>query len=83
MEYLEGETLAARLTRRPLSFDEVLGIAIQIADALDAAHRNGVVHRDLKFANIMLTRCGAKLMDFGLAKPCAGKQNHADFDPIT
>lgn len=69
MEYLEGETLSARLARKPLSLDESLRIAIEIARALDAAHRHGVIHRDLKPSNIMLTKAGAKLMDFGLAKP--------------
>src|SRR5436305_3717232 len=69
MEYLEGETLASRLHRRGrLSMDEALRHAIDIADALDHAHRCGVVHRDLKPSNIMLTRSGAKLLDFGLAK---------------
>jgi Tol biopolymer transport system component len=69
MEYLEGETLAQRLARKPLSLDEALRIAIEVASALDAAHRHGVVHRDLKPGNIMLRKSGAKLMDFGLAKP--------------
>ena len=69
MEYLEGETLYARLARKPLTPDESLKIAIEIADALDKAHRSGIVHRDLKPGNVMLTKSGAKLMDFGLAKP--------------
>ncbi len=69
MEYLEGETLAARLSRGPLPLDEVRLYGAQIADALDRAHRHGVVHRDLKPANVMLTRTGAKLLDFGLARP--------------
>jgi Tol biopolymer transport system component/tRNA A-37 threonylcarbamoyl transferase component Bud32 len=69
MEYLEGETLADRLRRGPLPVEQALKIAIEIADALDKAHRRGIVHRDLKPGNIMLTKDGAKLMDFGLAKP--------------
>jgi len=68
MEYLEGETLANRLTKGPLPYDELLHIAIQISSALDSAHRQGLIHRDLKPGNIMLTKDGAKLMDFGLAK---------------
>ncbi len=68
MEHLEGETLADRLSRGPLPLDEALRYAMQIADALDKAHRRGITHRDLKPGNIMLTRTGAKLLDFGLAK---------------
>ncbi len=68
MEYLEGETLAARLLRGPLPRDEVLQRATEIASALDHAHRLGIVHRDLKPSNVMLTATGAKLLDFGLAK---------------
>jgi Tol biopolymer transport system component len=68
MEYLEGETLATRLERGPLALDQVLKYGIEIADALDKAHRQGVVHRDLKPGNVMLTALGAKLLDFGLAK---------------
>src|ERR1700675_1898350 len=68
MEYLEGETLAARLVKGPLPLDQVLKYAIEIVDALDKAHRNGITHRDLKPGNIMLTKSGTKLLDFGLAK---------------
>jgi serine/threonine protein kinase/Tol biopolymer transport system component len=68
LEYLEGKTLADHLKRGPLKFDDVLKIAIEIADALDKAHRAGIVHRDLKPANVMLTKSGVKLLDFGLAK---------------
>src|SRR3989475_2649121 len=68
LEYLEGETLAASLTKRPLPIDQVLRYAIEIASALDAAHRHGIVHRDLKPGNVILTKTGAKLLDFGLAK---------------
>jgi serine/threonine protein kinase/Tol biopolymer transport system component len=68
MEYLEGETLASRLLKGPLPLDQVLRYAIEIADALDKAHRKGITHRDIKPSNIMLTRNGAKLLDFGLAK---------------
>src|SRR6202790_2163709 len=69
MEFLEGETLAERLRKGPLPLPEILKIGIAVAEALAAAHRSGIVHRDLKPGNIMLTVGGAKLMDFGLAKP--------------
>ena len=72
MEFLEGDTLARRLERGPLPLSELLQLAIQIADGLAAAHTAGVVHRDLKPGNIMLTKSGAKLLDFGLAKARAG-----------
>ena len=72
MEHVEGETLADRLQRGTLPFEDALKTAIQIADALDKAHARGIVHRDLKPANIMLTKHGVKLMDFGLAKPLPG-----------
>ena len=69
MEYLEGETLQQRLLRGPLPLKHVLEYGIQIAEALDRAHQAGIAHRDLKPGNIMLTKSGAKLLDFGLAKP--------------
>ena len=68
MECVEGETMAKRLEKGPLPLEQVLKYGMQIADALDKAHRTGVVHRDLKPGNIMLTASGAKLLDFGLAK---------------
>jgi Tol biopolymer transport system component len=68
MELIEGETLADRLKRGPLSAAELLRFGTQIADALDRAHRAGIIHRDLKPGNVMLTRSGAKLMDFGLSR---------------
>src|ERR1700737_2969697 len=68
MQYLEGETLEARLKKGTLPLDQALQYAIQIAEALATAHKAGIVHRDLKPGNIMLTKAGAKLLDFGLAK---------------
>src|SRR5271154_1146021 len=68
MEYIEGETLEARIKKGPLPANEALKIAIEVAAALGAAHRKGIVHSGLKPGNIMLTDTGAKLLDFGLAK---------------
>ena len=68
LEYLEGETLDKKLEKGSLSTHEVLKYAIELADALDKAHRQGIIHRDIKPSNIMLTKSGVKLMDFGLAK---------------
>jgi len=83
MEYLEGETLAARLEKGPLPTEQLLRLAIQITDALDKAHRQGVVHRDLKPGNIMLTRNGAKLMDFGLAKTATAPATGTALEAMT
>jgi serine/threonine protein kinase len=69
MEYVEGETLEARLQKGPLSLKQALAHGMEICDALEKAHRAGIVHRDLKPGNVMLTASGAKLLDFGLAKP--------------
>lgn len=71
MEYIDGETLSDRLKRGPVPVEQVLKFGTQLADALDKAHSCGVIHRDLKPGNIMLTSAGAKLLDFGLAKPIA------------
>src|ERR1039457_1643062 len=68
MELVEGETLAARLVSGALPLDQALALGVQIADAVAEAHRKGIVHRDLKPGNIMLTKSGAKVLDFGLAK---------------
>jgi len=71
MEYLEGETLARRLAGGPLPLEQALRLAIQIGEALGVAHGKGIVHRDLKPDNVMVTKSGPKLLDFGLAKPSA------------
>jgi serine/threonine protein kinase len=89
MELLEGETLAARLSRGPLPVAEALRYAIEIAEALAAAHAHGIVHRDLKPANIMLTKAGVELLDFGLARlrepivTDSGAADAADRDALT
>jgi serine/threonine-protein kinase len=78
MEHLDGESLADRLARGAVPMEEALGFAIQIAGALNAAHRQGILHRDLKPGNIMLTKDGAKLLDFGLAKLTAPDSDVAE-----
>jgi len=83
MECVEGEALAKRLEKGPLPLEQILKYGAQIADALDKAHRSGIVHRDLKPGNIMLTSTGAKLLDFGLAKPAAPALTGATLTAMT
>lgn len=78
MELIEGETLAARMEKGALPLDQAISLATQIADALDRTHRAGVTHRDIKPHNIMLTRDGVKILDFGLASSTAAKPGPAD-----
>jgi eukaryotic-like serine/threonine-protein kinase len=77
MQYLEGDGLERRLAKGPLPLEQVLQYAVEIAEALDAAHRAGIVHRDLKPGNIMITKAGAKLLDFGLSKTPHALATHA------
>ncbi len=80
MELLEGETLSDRLAKGPLPLEQTLRYGVEIADALDKAHRQGVVHRDLKPGNVMITKSGVKLLDFGLAKAIAPKSRTSGAD---
>jgi eukaryotic-like serine/threonine-protein kinase len=83
MEYLEGETLQRWLLRGALPLKQAVAYGIEIAEALELAHRAGIVHRDLKPGNIMLTKSGAKLLDFGLAKPVATTAGLSVSGPLT
>jgi serine/threonine protein kinase len=82
MECLEGETLAERLLKGPLPLEQTLRYGMQIADALDKAHRLGIVHRDLKPGNVMLTKSGVKLLDFGLAKAISPPSSTVDLTAL-
>ncbi len=79
MEFLEGETLEERLRKGPLPLAQLWRCSMELAGALDAAHQNGIIHRDLKPGNVMLTRGGAKLLDFGLARPTSAVLSEAAF----
>jgi len=83
MEFLEGETLTDRLEKSALPLNQLLKIAMDLGDALEKAHRHGIVHRDLKPGNVMLTKTGAKLMDFGLAKLVTASVAGADAEAAT
>ena len=83
LEFVEGETLERRLEKGPLPTEVLLRHGMEIADALEKAHRSGVIHRDLKPANIMLTKSGAKLLDFGLAKWTAGASEEETLKTLT
>ena len=82
MEYLEGQPLSDRLARGPLPLEQTLRYGVEIADALEKAHRQGVVHRDLKPGNVMLTKEGVKLLDFGLAKAMAPLKSPSDLSAL-
>ncbi len=82
MELLEGQTLAERLEKGPLPVEQVLKFGVEIADALDKAHRAGIVHRDLKPGNVMLTKSGVKLLDFGLAKAVGLRTDGSDLSSL-
>ena len=82
MEFLDGETLFDRLRKGPVPLPELLKLGTEISEALEVAHRHGIVHRDLKPGNVMLTKSGAKLMDFGLAKPSAPGATPSGSSPI-
>src|SRR5438477_3268023 len=81
MEFVQGESLDARLMKGPLPVKQALECGMQICDALEKAHRAGIVHRDLKPGNVMLTATGAKLLDFGLAKPVSLLVAHPSSQP--